>query len=225
MGEDLGRVYTALSTELAWAHVKWQLYRQLYAEPGRVDVLNRTAGHFFGTLQRALFDDIVLHLSRMTDSPSTGRGKNRRPNLTIRRLPWLVPAVLKADVHALVAAAVNACAPFWPWRHRRLAHTDLAHAITGDPLPGLSRAQIESALAALVGVLNRLDSHYRQSTTMYADTVAPAGDAESLVFYLEKGLRAVEEERRRWRRSRLDNPKEDDTTDDDGPPGDDGSTG
>jgi hypothetical protein len=194
MGEDLGRVYNALTNEVSWLNVKWGLFRQLYAHsPRRIDLLNQAAGHFFGVLQCALIDDVLLHLGRLTDAESIGR----RENLTIRRLPSLVPEVLRTEVDGLVTAAATACEPVRPWRNRRLAHTDLESAISKTPLPGIRHAQVDEALASFRALLNRIEVHFWQAPTMYKDTITPPGDADSLVYYLMKGIRADE---RRYQR-------------------------
>jgi hypothetical protein len=55
MGEDLGAVYLALYSELAWLHAKWNQYRRLYARStARLELLNQDAPRFFRTLQLTL---------------------------------------------------------------------------------------------------------------------------------------------------------------------------
>src|SRR5262249_16908021 len=83
MGTDVGAAYFDLYNTLSWLHVKWQQYRQLFADETHVDVLNQTAPMLFGSLQRTLFDDVMLHLARITDAP-TMMG---RENLTVQMLP------------------------------------------------------------------------------------------------------------------------------------------
>jgi AbiU2 len=194
MGDHLGQVYNAMSNELSWLHVKWNLYRQLYAtSPERVEILNRAASHFFGVLRRALVDDIAMHVARLTD-PATIRG---RQNLTIRRLPPLVPDALKAETKDLASAAMKACDSVRVWRNRRIAHIDLEWVTSHDPLPGVTFGQLGAAVESLCAVLHRLEQHYWQTSTMYADVITPSGDAESLVYFLWKGL--LDEDRRRQR--------------------------
>lgn len=194
MGEELGRVYNALTNEVSWLHVKFGLWRQLYARsPQRVDLLNRAAGHFFGVLQRALVDDVLLHLARLTDRETVGG----RATLTIRRLPSAVPEALRGDVETLVAAARAACDPVRPWRNRRLAHTDLESAISHAIVPGITDTQLEAALASFRALLNRIEGHFWQAPTAYELVITPPGDAEALVYYLMRGIRA--EERRHER--------------------------
>jgi len=200
MGEPLGLVYDSLTKELTWLHVKWRLYRQLYAKsPERIDLLKRTAGHFFGVLRSALADDIAMHLARLTDAAQSFG----HDNLTVQRLPKLLPQEVKTDVDRLLDRIKTTCEPVRTWRNRRGAHTDLgiALSIEADPLPPISRAQIETALELLGAILNRLDTHYwKTAGTRYdAVVVAPPTDADSLVYYLMKGVRAEEHREQRLR--------------------------
>jgi len=108
MGEDLGRVYTELANGVSRLQLKWDLYKQLYAHSQkRVDLINRAAGWFFRVVQGALIGDVLLHIGRLTDQERIGG----RDNLTIRRLPALVPEGLKPDVITLHEATMAACEP------------------------------------------------------------------------------------------------------------------
>ena len=82
--------------------------------------------------------------------------------------------------------------PIRPWRNRRGAHTDLETAIFGSPVPDITYEEIETAVASFRKLLNRIEQHYWRSPTMYEEIVAPSGDADSLVFFLLKGIRADE---------------------------------
>lgn len=196
MGDELGRVYNALTTEVSRLHVRFGLWQKLYARsPQRVELLNRAAGHFFGEIQRALIDGVLLHLARLTDRERVAG----RETLTIRRLPSVVPETLRLDVEALVAAAMTACEPVRPWRNRRLAHTDLESAIFNVLVPGITDTQLEAALASLRALLNRIEDHFWQAPTAYELVITPHGDADSLVYYLMKGIRAEKRQRERLR--------------------------
>lgn len=49
-----------LSKDVVWLHGKREQFRMLYAEnPKRVELLNRTAGFFFGMSQRMLWEDVL----------------------------------------------------------------------------------------------------------------------------------------------------------------------
>jgi hypothetical protein len=82
-----------------------------------------------------------------------------------------------------------------------LAHHDLALAIAThtDPLPGISRADVEAALDAVRTVLNRIQQRYWGSATAYQHFITRGGEADSLVYYLRAGLAAQERRLERFR--------------------------
>ena len=90
MPTELDRLFKALWQELAWIHVKWQTYRDLFGHsPERIDLLNKTAPAFFHRIHGSLWEDILLHLCRITDPRQT----MSRQNLSLTRLPDAIPDV------------------------------------------------------------------------------------------------------------------------------------
>ena len=85
LGSTLGPLYSALCNEVTWVHAKWMQFRILFADsPERIDLLNQVAGFFFRMIQDVLWEDVILHLARLTDPPQSGPGKH---NLTLKRRP------------------------------------------------------------------------------------------------------------------------------------------
>jgi hypothetical protein len=203
MGPELGPVYNALYNDVVWLHMRWKLYRQLFAKsPERLDLLNETAGFFFHVVQDTLWEDVVLQLAKLTDSPKSA-GKD---NLSLRCLPTLVSdQSLRSEIDSLLDAALSACGFARKWRNRRLAHRDLGLALAtgGDPLPGVSRADIEGALLAFRKLLNRLELHYWNSTVGYEHSLVGPGDGDSLVYHLNRAVRAEREQQERLRSGRF----------------------
>jgi AbiU2 len=196
MGTELGTVYDLLWKDGVWLHAKWRLYRQLYANsPERVAF--KAAGHFFGAIQRTLFEDVILNLMRLNDPLKSGS----KDNLALRRLPGLITdESLASKLQELVDAASNASLPMRDWRNWRLAHRDLAVALatTSDPVPGISRADIEAALRAVQAVFDCIEGHYwhREPMDYHQHFVPAGGDAERLVHYLQEGVRAEQRKMR-----------------------------
>lgn len=194
MGEDLGRIYHALSNELAWVYLKWGEYVALFGtKPSRIDLLNKAAGNFFRIIQDGLWEDVLLHIARLTDSPRS-KGKE---NLSIRGLP---PLITKPEVRETIQRSIDAALTrsefARDWRNRHIAHKDLKLALAdgAEPLVSASRAAVKDALAAIAGVLNALSREYLDSTTMFEGLGAYRG-AESLLYVLDDGLRAEQERR------------------------------
>jgi len=193
MGRELGEMCAALYHKVAWVHLRWALYKQLFGKSDRrIALLNETAGSFFGVLQGVLLDDVVLELARLVDSPkSCGKA-----NLTLLRIPGLIAdQELRPEIEAMVDSAEGACAKARDQRNRRLAHNDLSLAVetSAKPLPAIGIADVESALAAVRDLLNRLDSHYLNSTVAYEYVGTGPTDGDSLVHYLNKGLQAEQQ--------------------------------
>jgi hypothetical protein len=74
--------------------------------PERIAFLNKVASHFIGVLQETLYDDVLLHLTRLTDPPSSGK----YDHLSLQALPERVPeAALASELKGLIQAAEKAC--------------------------------------------------------------------------------------------------------------------
>jgi hypothetical protein len=204
MGHELGTTYAALRNEAFWAYSKWNQYKQLYARSSeRIDLLNQVAGFFFGLTQTSLLEDVILHLARLTDPLDSGKNKE---NLTLYKLPKLIAdAQLKADIDKLIETTSSTWETARAWRNRHLAHRDFALAMvsSANPLPGISREDIEAALLSVRAVLNRLAKHYWNSEVAYQQFTAIGRDADTLVYYLNLGLRAEKQRLDRLERGEI----------------------
>lgn len=192
MGAGLGHVYTALSNELVWLHLKWANYLALFGTSSeRVALLNQTAGSFFHAIQDVMWNDLLLGLARLSDPPRTAG----RDNLSVTCLPDLVTGTpIQATVASQVALVLEHVQFARDWRNRHLAHRDLARAIAGreaEPLSLASTASIRLCLGDLVDLLNMVDNHYLDSTMFYDMDHVPGGP-ESLLRVLGHGIRAQE---------------------------------
>jgi hypothetical protein len=189
MGPELGPLYDAMWQQLAWLHNKWEQYVELYGTAEtRLTILNEAAPMFFRVVQDTLWDDVLLHIARLTDSPQS----MKKPNLSIRRFPGEIDHVpTKVHVQALVDDALTASEFCRDWRNRHIAHKDLALALNraAIPLKPASRAKVKVAIQALDAVLNGVEHHYLESETGF-DMQGTAEGAMSLLYVLNEGIRA-----------------------------------
>lgn len=196
MGSELGSVYSDLWQQVAWLHVKWREFTALYgSKPERIQVLNESAPAFFRLLQETLWEDVLLHIARLTD-PAQVRGK---ANLSVQRLPQLISdGDVSASVSSSVALAVDAARFCRDWRNRHIAHRDLNLALGrgATPLEVATRSKVQQALTALADVLNAVAKPYLDTTTRF-DLGPNPGDAESLIYVIDAGLRAEAERSKR----------------------------
>ena len=194
MGSSLGELYDILSNQVSWVHFKWKQYRALYGtDKERIDFLNLAAPAFFAELQQLLWDDILLHLCRLTD-PVQSAGK---ANLSIACvLPLISDTDLKSRLSDLYKLVKEKTEFARKWRNRRLAHREFPREPEADSQslsPG-SRQDVEEALATIRGVVNCFEVHYMKSSVQYNYGIEALGGVDALLRCLEKG---VEEKRRR----------------------------
>lgn len=190
LGSEVGPVYHALYEDWAWLQVKWQEYIALFGtNERRIEIMNSAAPLSFRVMQDALWENILIHLTRLTDPPES-RGK---ANLTILRLrEVLSDAGGIVEIAGKVDAALAVTEFARDWRNRRLAHHDLAVALDSaeHQLPGVSHQKIRDALGAIHGVLECVN-HYALDSSL-ANQVFTVGDggAASLLHILQDGLDA-----------------------------------
>ncbi|MEB2187689.1 hypothetical protein VDS18_17610 [Xanthomonas campestris pv. campestris] len=178
----LAPVFIPLFKDLLYLSVKWHEYRVLYGDERSVDLLNRTAGHLFKVVQDVLWDDILLHITRLV-SPEKSMGKS---NLTLLALPALIDdPELSCQILQAVEKCKSTCAFTVSHRNKRLAHHDLAMALSNSEkdLDGISRSQIDSVIDEMGRIANLIYGFYLNS---YFD-LPPAsnGGAEVLLWTLE----------------------------------------
>lgn len=197
LGPDLGALFHHLRNQTIWLNWKWREYTTLFgSSASRIDLLNRAAPSFCRVVQDSLWEDTLLHISRLTDPPQSF-GKD---NLTVARLPALVESEIRSAVDAQLEV-VRARAEFArDWRKRHIAHRDLALAMNKPALPlaPASRLLVAEAIEAINVLLNIIDGHYRKSETYFAGGLT-MGNAETLLHVLRDGLDAEKQ-----RRSRLE---------------------
>ena len=185
MGDNLGSIFFLLYKEVVWVHAKWKEYRELFGtDSERIQLLNRNANFFFKIVQDGLWEDVLLHIARLTDSPKS-MGKS---NLTLQLLPNLIEY---QDLRTRVEALLNICLEKTQFakehRHKRLAHKDLLHTQEPEaaPLSGISRAHVEEMLSSIRNLMNEIDGHYRDTTVAYDYFVANTG-ARRLISILNQ---------------------------------------
>ena len=194
MGQELGETYSALWSQCAWAHLRWQQFVHLYAtNPKRLELLNQASPLFALVIQHDLLDQTLLSVCRLTDPV----GGKRKRKLTILRLPRMLSSLVDKSVVAQVTKrvdrAVARCKFARDLRNRQLAHTNLALALakTGaKPLPEATRRDVERAMVSIAVVLIRVLRAFGRDTRF--DVQLEASNAVDLLYVIREGLQSRE---------------------------------
>lgn len=188
LGPELGTLFYYLYNQCAWLHVKWRQFVDLYGtDQERIDVLNQAASVFFRIAQGALFHDILLNLTRLTDRPVSINGQK---NLTIQSLPALISdRAFRTEIKRLIKLAVASTEFARDWRNRFIAHRNFELVMNGgaEPISRASRDDIDAALQAVSRVIERVGGFYLKSE-LHLDLAGAPHDAESLLYVLRDGL-------------------------------------
>jgi hypothetical protein len=86
------------------------------------------------------------------------------------------------------------------WRNRQIAHSNYSLAINPDGkakiLPPVSRQHIGEALASIKAVISKISEAYSDDPTEF-ELFQPISGADTLVFYLEEGVKSEKHKRER----------------------------
>jgi AbiU2 len=149
MGETFGTIRDDLRNQVGLLHLRWYEYRRLFAtSPEIIALLNQAAPAFFFEVERVMWENVIVQLCRITESPRMGRHEH----LTIQRFASLISdTTFRQTVQDLVDVVVAKTEFARDWRNRKLAHTELPppSGQVARPLADASRRHIEDALSSL----------------------------------------------------------------------------
>lgn len=172
-------------------HGRWIIYRQLYGtSQEHIDILNRSASTFFNVIQKTMLHDVQLSLSKLGDPAGSGKRKNLTLAALVLELEDTGENLVVSKLVPLLKNFDDACKNLRHRRNKWIAHFDLETMLQSKvkPLEGPSRAEIETALAALRDVMNCVELHYTESQTAYEHFIMN-NDGEYLISTLKQGLR------------------------------------
>lgn len=202
MGKDLGDVFTVLANELTFLSWQWTLFSDLYLKgPKRFEIMNRAAPFFFWVLQRSWWDEALLSVTRLL-GPTISMGQ---ANLTFQRLAPLIPdATLSTEIATAVSNVIDKAGFAKPWRNKRIAHRDLDVALQrAQPLPAAKYAELDAVLKDMASILNQIQMHYLNSSTIYGRAPITHGSTE-LLYVLRDGLKLEDLRQKRLEEHKYD---------------------
>lgn len=191
LGTEFGAVFYGLYSNWASARVRYKEFRILFNSRENVELLNGVGGYFFGDIQEVLWDNLMLHVCRLTD-PIKSSGKK---NLTINWLPKYCEEDYPdhhGSIEKLTECASETTKFARDWRNRRISHTDLSWSIDSNPNPlaDASLLKLEKSLNYIHAALNFV-SMYVMNNGEIANDVSYQPKAQALVAYVGQLADAV----------------------------------
>ncbi|MFH5884004.1 hypothetical protein ACG2F4_06805 [Halalkalibaculum sp. DA3122] len=200
--QDSGLLAYYLWNDIAHLHQNWKNYRIFYGtDQETIELLNELAPSFFNSLQRILRHEIILSIGRLTDPPYSGRNR-KKENASIKKLLEEVTSTLDSDVEKELQKELKKLkkqtSKIRDLRNQIIAHSDLPTRLElrSDPLPGISRAEIEETLVTIRKIFTKIEKEFTGSTS-YFEGVVTTDDANSIIGYLKTARKYHEEEYKR----------------------------
>lgn len=179
MGKELGGCFYEIWNDVVWLDVKVSEFGILYGSPQNIEILDEAASHFFSFLQDVLIEDIILHISRLTDTKESGR----QPNLVLESLLYLIKDrdfyVEMASLYQNVVDSSKACRKY---RNKRIAHNDYVSKLKSEG-PSISKREIIEATESIKSFIARLSQRLEHCDLLFLNPLTSG--AEELVRKLE----------------------------------------
>lgn len=176
-GNDLGRAYYYLYSQISFLKIKWEEYKNIYhVNADQIEYLNKFAPFYFSLNQKILFNDILLHITKLTDKKSTC-GKD---NLSLLKLKSFFK--VKPDNILIVQTiddAMQKSSILIDWRNKYLAHFDF-YVLTNQNnniLNEISIDEIENIINSVWKVIQCIANEYF-SKNLSEKVIKPLGGTE-----------------------------------------------
>ena len=146
MGTNFGSLFYSLYNEITWLTFKWIKFRELYGtKESRIELMNKAAPFFFFTIQKVLWDNLLLGITRITD-PAEMRGKK---NITFNAIgQFIQDKQFLLDFENDLVEIITDSEFCRDWRNRRIAHLDYELSVNqqnAEPLKKSNQAKVSVA--------------------------------------------------------------------------------
>jgi hypothetical protein len=179
MGEELGGCFYEIWNDVVWLDVKVSEFGILYGSNQNIEMLDEAAFHFFSFLQDVLIEDIILHISRLTDPKESGR----LPNLVLESLLYLIrDRDFYAEMASLYQNVVDSSKACRKYRNKRIAHNDYESKLKSEG-PSISKREIIEATESIKSFIARLSQLLKHCDLLFLNPLTSG--AEELVRKLE----------------------------------------
>jgi hypothetical protein len=187
MPAELGEVFRGFFQEYSIIRVKWRLYKQLFGNTECIDLLNRHGAHGFAVVQDVLIKDLILCITRMTNTSKEAWGDPANLATLLIDLVAHRQTALTDTLKGIRDRIKPVADGLGRWRDAQISRNDYASFVEMkagiDALPPPSRQMVEDILSAMSEILDELEAHYPGLQERHED-VSHAGEFEQLVSHL-----------------------------------------
>lgn len=181
--DDMLQVVVDYAVFLRWS---WGNYEYLFGHADRLATLNAAGPGFFGWAEMLIVDDILMRISRLTDTA----GNRRQENVTLENLlistEWKVTDPIRWEKFSKhLKDVAGKCAGCRAHRNKRISHADLTVATKAVALPTVTVAETRDAILAIEEFIHAIYPEVRPNTQQSFNNLEADGDVGRLIRYLD----------------------------------------
>lgn len=182
--ENIQDVFMWLCQDVASLQQKWDFWLELFGESQNTKLLSELAPASFNVILETLQSDVTMAICRLSDPPKSMGQENLSFATLVKNCAEI------EGVENLGAEFQRMCEPVRQRRNKRVSHRDLNSVInpSENPLPGISKEQIDMIVKKAAEILNFILQHYENAELLF-HMVSPGG-ADALIFWLKAGKAA-----------------------------------
>ena len=187
-------IFQHLCQDVGFLHDSWTFYLELFSKTENVTLLSDMVRGSFQVIEEAVRRDMTMAICRLADPAQTFADKDKQ-NCSLETLIGRCDPI--QEVKGLLAEFQKIVAPIKKYRDKRIAHNDLAAALRPqeNPLPDISRSDVDKALQLASRILNAVGQRYAPDNQWSFRSV-PFGGADTLMHWLREAWKQYQEELR-----------------------------
>lgn len=187
--DSKSKYFELLTNDFFTLRIEWRICRSFFGTNREtVDLFNDVSGSTTHTLERVLFERVLLGLRKLTDPYEGNRRKTK--SVTIKGIGSDLEDS-STELAKLVNDAERAAKFAKNWADKRIAHADLEYRKGTTPIFKASRARVEDAFDAISDVIKFVaEKHFGSSLGTHP--MPPLRDETFFLRALYLGLKEME---------------------------------
>lgn len=188
LGDNLAAIYIELQKLFILTQAKWKQYRQLFNDNEAVAIQQKIAPMFFSLAGCVFFDDVVLSLSKITGSKTSGPRNKKQENCTLQIFQETPsPFCDDATYQELLNIVITKSKCLTDRRNKYISHYDLGQIINHDFDISIEEATIDDLIQSIFELFKYSEHKYFRFA-VFPGVVLPKDSLDLNIFLKAKSI-------------------------------------
>ncbi|MBY5959438.1 hypothetical protein KUV50_14905 [Membranicola marinus] len=188
LGQEFGTLFYSLHNEIIRLTYQWLEFKELYGvKESRILLMNEAAPFFFYTIQRVLWNHLLIGVTRITD-PKKSVGKR---NITLRAVEdFIEDKSFQSEFASAIKELCEASKFCRDWRNKKIVHIDYDLSMKKPgvkPLEKATREKFGIVIEKIQSLYNKVHQEYFDSSIAFYLMNSSPG-AKAMLHRIEDGM-------------------------------------